>query len=312
MRRLLLTALACIVPSVCSAFAVPSPEGFVLDQVGVLSTEQEQQLETELQQYKIQTTNEIGVLVIASLQGEVIANLAVEVGRSWGIGSKQRDNGILLLVAIEDRELFIATGYGMEGAVPDLAAKRIIDDVIVPLFKQGNYPAGISAGIAALQERIGGEYTAVSQFAGGTSNALLSVSDVAGAASGLPWPIILLGIAIGCFILFCFSRFVLGFLVTLSPSRSWWEGVFIGGMFGFFFLGFSGLLVAGVLGGLIDFFVSLLFVKSKRYQTFIKKQKKNMKNAEGMWIGTGGGRGGGGGGFSGGGGFGGGGAGGGW
>lgn len=291
------------------AFDIPPADGFVTDVAGVLSASQEQALEINLQNYKGETSNEIGIFIINSLEGEAISELAVEVGREWGVGSKENDNGILLLIAIEDRELFIATGYGLEGAVPDLAAKQIIDDEIVPQFKGGDYNAGIEAGIFALKQQIGGEYEGK-----GVLQELNLEYD-------LPWPFAIIIFAVGFFIFFAFFQFFVGILVTLSPSRSWWEGVFLGGMFGFFFAGLGGMLSLALLGGITDFFASLIFAKSKRYQKFIKKQKKNMKNKKGMWfIGGGrggrggrggGGSGGGGGGFSGGS-FGGGGAGGSW
>ena len=154
------------------------------------------------------------MFIVNSLEGEAISDVAVEIGREWGVGSAERNNGLLLLIAIEDRKLFIATGYGLEGAVPDLAAKQIIDREIVPEFKSGSYYGGITAGIKALKEQIGGEYEAS------------STSDT----DGVPTPV-WIGLSIfGLFFFFVFYQFFIGVLITISPSRSWWEGGFLGGI----------------------------------------------------------------------------------
>lgn len=300
--RTLLLALTLTLPLTPSAYAfdIPQPDGFVTDSAEVLSAEHERMLEINLQNYRGETSNEIAVFIFTSLEGEAIGDLAVEVGREWGVGSKENNNGILLLVAVEDRELFIATGYGLEGAVPDLAAKQIIDNEIVPYFREGDYMGGIESGIAALKLQIGGEYN--------------SVEADQWSASSMPQGLWIFIFILAFFIFFMFYQFFVGVLITISPSRSWWEGGFLGGMFGFFFLGVTGLIVLGLIGALTDFMASMLYLKHKPFREFLKKQKKKRKNGEGIWvIGGGGGRGGssGGGGFSGGG-FGGGGAGGGW
>ncbi|MDA0376475.1 MAG: TPM domain-containing protein [bacterium] len=283
------------------AFDVPKPDGFVTDSAGILSAEEERSLEIDLQNYRGETSNEIAVFIFSSLEGEAIADLAVEVGREWGVGSAQRDNGLLLLVAVEDRKLFIATGYGLEGAVPDLAAKQIIDREIVPQFKDGNYFGGITAGVEALKLQIGGEYEAIDET--------FTPDDM----PGVVW---ILVAVIAFFVFFMFYQFFIGVLITISPSRSWWEGGFLGAMFGFFFAGVIGMVVLASIGIATDFAASMLFLKYTPFREFLLKQKKKRKNKEGIWFigGGGSGRGGssGGGGGFGGGGFGGGGAGGSW
>lgn len=285
------------------AFSIPQPDGFVTDSANVLTAQQERSLEIDLQNYRGETSNEIAVLIVPSLDGEDIADTAVQVGREWGVGSKDNENGILLLIAVEDRQVFIAVGYGLEGAVPDLAAKQIIEREITPQFKEGKYFEGIEAGIAALKAQIGGEYTAA-------NSTDTEVSDMLVAAA---IPLVFIAV----FVLFMLYKFFIGMLVTISPSASWWEGAFLGGMFGFFFGGVMGLIGLAFVGGFIDFLVSTIFAKSQRYRTFIEKAKKKMKTKKGGWFigggkGGGGGFGGGGGGGFGGGSFGGGGAGGRW
>ena len=259
------------------AFAIPQADGFVLDAAGILSEGEENSLEIDLQNYQEETSNEIAILIVNTLDGEAIADVAVDVGREWGVGSQENDNGIILLIAIEDRKLFMATGYGLEGAVPDLAAKQIIDNEITPYFTSDDYSAGIEAGVDALKLQIGGEYEAPVELA----------------LSGIPkeaWVFIAIVVF---FLFFIVYQFFIGMLITISPSRSWWEGGFLGGMFGFFFGGFIGLLVLGAIGVLTDYAASMLYLKYKPFRDFLKKQKKKRKNGEGVWIiGGGGGSGG--------------------
>jgi len=300
--HILLSFLAALfMTSNAYAFDVPSADGFVTDIAGVLSASEEQALEINLQNYKGETSNEIGILIVSTMGGEAIAEVAVEVGRAWGVGSKENDNGILILIAIEDRDLFIATGYGLEGAVPDLAAAQIIDREIVPQFKDGNYFGGITAGVEALKLQIGGEYEAL---------------DDTFVKDDLPaWAWVFIAV-IAFFVFFMFYQFFIGVLITISPSRSWWEGGFLGAMFGFFFGGVMGMLALATIGIATDFAASMLYLKYTPFREFLIKQKKKRKNKEGIWFigGGGSGRGGssGGGGGFGGGGFGGGGAGGSW
>ncbi|MDP6561432.1 MAG: TPM domain-containing protein [Candidatus Peribacteraceae bacterium] len=289
MRLLLILTAFFIAPNV-HAFAVPQPDAFVTDVAGILTADQERSLEIDLQNYRGETSNEIAILLVNTLNGEAIADVAVEVGREWGIGSKENDNGILLLIAIEDRKLFIATGYGLEGAVPDLAAKQIIDNEIVPEFKSGSYYGGITAGIAALKSQIGGEYKAS------------VTSDTSMEFDGIPTLVWILFSIFGLFFFFIFYQFFIGVLITISPSRSWWEGGFLGGMFGLFFGGVAGMIILALIGITTDFLASTLYLKYKPFREFLKKQKKKMKNREGVWF-IGGGRGGGGSSSGGGGGF---------
>ena len=122
MRLILSSLLATLVIPFALAFEVPPNDGFVTDTAGVLTEDQEADLEQKLQIYREQTSNEIAILIVDSLKGEVIADVAVQIGRAWGIGTKDNDNGILLLMAYQEREIFLGTGYGLEGAVPDIVA----------------------------------------------------------------------------------------------------------------------------------------------------------------------------------------------
>src|SRR5690606_5234978 len=126
--------------------AVPPLTGRVVDLADVLSPATEAQVTTLLEAHEAQTTNQVAVLTIPSLQGSTVEEVANEVFNAWGLGQSGRDNGVLLLVARDDRELRIEVGYGLEGALTDAEAGRIIRNVIVPRFRDGDFDGGVSAG----------------------------------------------------------------------------------------------------------------------------------------------------------------------
>src|SRR3989344_3656548 len=284
MRSRFLPALALFLwASSAFAFPIPVNDGFMTDAAGVLSADDEAGIEKILSDYREATSNEIAVLILPSLDGAEIADRAVEIGRAWGIGTGENDNGILLLIAHEDRKLFLAAGYGLEGAVPDIVAKGIIEKDIIPHFRDGNYAAGILAGIDSLQKHIGGEYTA-ERYA--------EEEDMSGT-----WGFLL-------FFVFIAAQWL---LAIMARTKSWWLGGIFGGAFGIllaviisFWLAIPMLVVLGLF---------LDYVISKNY----KSRGKTKWWAGGGW-GPGGSGGGGSGGFGGvsGGSFGGGGAGGSW
>lgn len=271
MQRLLCSILltGLFIP-VAFAITVPPNDGYVTDTVSVLKPEDEQALEQKLAVYKSTTSNEIAILIVSSLEGEDIAEASVEIGREWGIGTKENDNGILILVDYEGREVMIATGYGLEGAVPDIVAKGIIEIDIVPLFRDGQYAEGLNAAVDSLMKHIGGEYTAERYESSGGSTF----------SPGL--------------LIFIF--FILQwFFAIMARTKSWWAG----GIFG----GIGGLILAALFSWWISIpflvFFGLLFdyVISKNY----KARGKTAWWAGGGWGPGGGGgfRGGGSGGFGG-------------
>jgi len=266
---------------VTSAFAPPTNDGFVTDTTGILTLGEEQSLESELTLFRTETSNEIAVLIVPTLNGESIADVAVDVGRTWGVGTRENDNGILLLIAIEDRELFIATGYGLEGAVPDITAKHIIEEEITPSFREGNYAEGIQKGVTALMQSTRGEYTPDSSAPVESSSFEFGIFLFIIAATILEWLAAILG-----------------------RTKSWWPGGMVGVVIGIIlFLIFTWWFLIptlAVLGTLFDYLVSRNYKKPGRTSFW----------AGGGW-GPGGNSGGSFGGFSGGS-FGGGGAGGGW
>ncbi len=143
------------------AFAYTSPgapTGYVNDYTGTLSTNVKQSLEAELQLFAASTTNEIAVVIISSLEGDSVENYAVKLFEEWKIGNAKNDNGVLLLIAKNDRKLRIEVGYGLEGALPDILAKDIIDTKITPAFKQEDYDKGVTEGVRAIEQVTKGEY----------------------------------------------------------------------------------------------------------------------------------------------------------
>jgi uncharacterized protein len=131
-----------------------------------LTQDQIQALERKLVAFNDSTSTQIAVVIVPTLNGEDISDFAVRLGRAWGIGTKEVSNGVLLLIDVGkgERKLNIATGYGVEGALPDITAKHIIDQVIVPNFKGDDYYRGIEEGTDAIIQAVKGEYKAPENY----------------------------------------------------------------------------------------------------------------------------------------------------
>ena len=142
---------------VCAEVAVPPLAARVTDLTGTLSPSQRDTLERELQAFESRKGSQIAVLMVATTQPEVVEQYALRAAETWKLGRKGVDDGVLLLVAKDDRELRIEVGYGLEGAIPDAVAKRVISEIIVPYFKQGDFYGGIHAGVSRLIRIIDGE-----------------------------------------------------------------------------------------------------------------------------------------------------------
>jgi uncharacterized protein len=143
------------------AFTFPDkPETFVSDYAGVMDEESKASLLQNIRTFEASTTNQIAIVTVKSLEGKVINEESAKLFAKWGIGQKGKDNGVLFLVAVDDRAMRIEVGYGLEGVIPDSIAKRIIDEEAKPFFKQGKYASGIKNTVYAIEGAIGGEYTA--------------------------------------------------------------------------------------------------------------------------------------------------------
>ena len=140
------------------------PAKLVNDFTTTLTPDQQQALENKLVALDDSTSTQIAVVIIPSLNGRDIADFNIELGRAWGVGGKENNNGVILLIAIADRKVNISTGYGLEGALPDITAKHIIDDIIRPNFKGEDYYRGIEEGTDAIIQAVKGEYTAPKSY----------------------------------------------------------------------------------------------------------------------------------------------------
>jgi uncharacterized protein len=131
----------------------------VNDFANVLTEDQKLVLEKKLFEFDDSTSTQIAVVIVPNLGGYDVADYNVELLRAWGVGNKN-NNGVVLLISKEDRKLNITTGYGLEGALPDITCKQIIDEIIVPYFKGNDYYSGINNGTTAIMQAAQGEYIA--------------------------------------------------------------------------------------------------------------------------------------------------------
>ncbi|MBI1768648.1 MAG: YgcG family protein [Bacteroidetes bacterium] len=132
----------------------------VHDEAHVLQQATVDQLEKNLKAYEDSTSNQIAILIIQSLGGDVIENYSIRVVEKWKLGKKEKDNGVLLLIAVDDHKMRIEVGQGLEGVLTDAQSSRIIRNELAPAFRRNDYNAGVIAGIDAIIKAIGGEYKA--------------------------------------------------------------------------------------------------------------------------------------------------------
>jgi uncharacterized protein len=140
-----------------SALEVPPVRNRVNDLARILHEDQLHKLENKLAQFERDTSHQVALLTISSLQGESIEDFSIRVAESWRIGQKGIDNGVILIIAPKERKLRIEVGYGLEGVLPDAIANQIIREVIVPHFRNEDYAAGLDGGINAILQTIAGE-----------------------------------------------------------------------------------------------------------------------------------------------------------
>ncbi len=264
-----------VTPAMALAYTSPgSPQGYVSDFAHVLSAQEVQKLNAALSQFEASTSNQIAVVTVPNLGGDYIENYAVKLFAEWGIGTKNKDNGVLLLLAIEERDIRIEVGYGLEGALPDSVAQRIINNDLTPSLKKGAFDQGVEAAVADIMLATQGEYTEKDKKTPLSGNAIEAI--LLAAFFALQW-----------------------IAAVLARSKSWWAGGIVGGVIGVavsLFFGF--LLVWGALlvFGLVGFGLMLDYIVSKKYN-----EAKSAGTTLPWFFGGGGGRSGGGfGGFGGG------------
>ncbi len=139
-------------------FLPKKPTGMVNDMANMLSRSENQRLERKLRNYRDTTTNAIVIATIESLNNYPIEEIATKLHNSWDIQYEQRNNGVLILISKQDRQMRIEVGYGLEGAIPDIMANRIIEDILSPSFKQGDFYGGLDQATNVLIQLAAGEF----------------------------------------------------------------------------------------------------------------------------------------------------------
>lgn len=138
----------------------PDPPRMVADFAKVLSQSELDALERKLVAYRDSTSTEIAVVIVNDLQGYEVTDYAFRIGEKWGVGQRGKNNGVVILVAIDDRKAAIATGYGLEGAIPDIATRHIRENQMNPNFREGNFYKGLDEATTTIMKLASGEFTA--------------------------------------------------------------------------------------------------------------------------------------------------------
>ena len=244
--RLVLAVLLSVSLAAIAQVAVP-PLARVSDQTGTLSGEQKASLERLLEAFEARKGSQIALLMVRTTGGEPIEQYALRVAEQWKLGRKGVDDGALLVVAKDDRVMRIEVGYGLEGALNDATAKRIIAEVITPRFREGDFFGGISAGLDRMIKVIDGEplpapARSAPQVDGGVFQFL---------------PVVLIAALVVGGVLRALLGRALGALAT-------------GGAVGFLAWVLAGTLVIGMLAGVLAFFFTLVggFGAGRRYGGF--------------------------------------------
>ena len=159
--RLLLTIIA-LLAAVCAQAAEtlpPKPDRYFNDYAHVVSPNEALSLNERLAQFERETSNQFLVAIYPKMESSSsVDDFTQRIAQSWGVGQKARKNGVVLFVFVQDHQIFIQTGYGLEGALPDATCFDIIKNVIAPRFKEGDYAAGLTNGIEAIIAATKGEY----------------------------------------------------------------------------------------------------------------------------------------------------------
>ena len=297
LRTLLLLLALSLFGSAQAEVAVPQLKQRVTDLTSTLDAAQLQALNARLAAFESHKGSQIAVLLLPTTQPETVEQFGIRVAEAWKLGRKGVDDGVLLLIAKDDRKLRIEVGYGLEGVLNDATAKRIVSEIITPYFKRGEFYAGIDAGVTAIIKVVEGEpLPPPAQRTSAPADAGDSLGQLLGAG----------------FVIFMIGNILLRQLLGRLPT-----GLIVGGVIGLLAWGLLLSMAWAIAAAIVAFLLSLVFGSSGRGSSF----PSGWGGGSGSGWGSGGGFGGGGfggggfggGGFSGGGGgFGGGGASGGW
>ena len=237
MRLVCAALLALALPFGAARADVPVPpvKARVTDLTGTLSTQQKSELEARIAAYEARRGSQLAVLMLPTTKPEEIEQYSIRVAEAWKIGRKGVDDGLILVVAKNDRRLRIEVGYGLEGAIPDSAARRVIDERITPRFREGDFYGGVRDGVDQLIKLAEGEKLPAPQAAGGGGDASAGMMTYF-------IPMIIAVMVIGGILRMVFGRLV-GALAT--------GGVL--GAVGWVLLGFWFGIVWALLGSLVAF-----------------------------------------------------------
>ncbi len=245
--------------------AVPPLQARVTDLTGTLTPQQKANIEETLRQFEAKKGSQIAVLIVPTTQPEAIEQYSLRVAEKWKLGRKGIDDGALLLIAKDDRKLRIEVGYGLEGIMPDVIAKRIVSDTIAPYFRQGDYYGGIQAGVDRMIRTIEGEplppptYHKTQAFSnigdllfvgviliviiGGVLRAIFG--RFVGASIGGGVAALILWVMLGSLVIAGVAGFIIFLLILMGIGRGGYYGGYGGGGFG----GFGGGGGDGGFGG---------------------------------------------------------------
>lgn len=267
-KQVFLIFLLLLLPVKLLALEAPALTGRINDQARMLSPESLQRLEVKLAAFERETSNQIVVLTVPSLQDDNIDQFSIRVAEAWKIGQKGKDNGVLLVIAQAERKVRIEVGMGLQGVLPDITSGRIIRDVMRPHLKSGNYEQGINVGIDSIIAATKGEFKGTGQTTRQTGIAknkspsfltMLLVTVIAaavlgmfsrylgGAVGGLGLPLLgyfaFPGMGIITLVLLAVFGLLAGMLLSISLSSmfggggGYWGGGGFGGWGGGFFGG---------------------------------------------------------------------------
>nr|WP_144918638.1 TPM domain-containing protein [Moraxella osloensis] len=215
----------------------------VIDEAKILSASDKQAIETKLRSLNDRGLAQAAVVIVPTTNGEDIFDYSMKVADRWKLGKKDTDQGLLMVVAVNDRKMYILTGYGLEGTIPDAVAKRIISDDITPRFKQGDYAGGITAGINRIEERLTTDPAILKQADANRVNTNANSNAQSNQEGGIP--LIFLG----------FFGFVAGMILTSILGRFFGSIATAGGI-----VTLGTIFGAGLLGSIFVAFIVFLFL----------------------------------------------------
>lgn len=160
LKHFLILVMLVLVPLTAVALDVPQLSGRINDYAGILSPGAIAMMEQKLAAFEKDTSTQVVVLTVPSLQGDDIDQFAIRVADQWKIGQKGKDNGVILILAKAEQKVRIEVGMGLQGVLPDITAGRIIRDVMRPYLRSGDFDGGVNAGIEAIMAATKGEFTA--------------------------------------------------------------------------------------------------------------------------------------------------------